>query len=314
MEYPSEQEYAEAFGVNEEPSKPEGAGGTERSPEVPEEGAQTTPEGTDGEERRGGEEAAQERGTLPEDEDGELISTPMPVAERRRQAAMRREREREEARIAEQQRIDGVYARVFEGKANPFTGKPIRTERDYLEYERARQQQDRREELQRAGLSEDTIRSAVQQEVAPLKRELLESRLAGMRERARAVNAAAEQEISRALGNIAAIDPNIRSLEDIARLPTAERFKELVDKGIGIEDAYYLANRETVTQRSAKMAYAKGTRAGASRTHLAPIASPDAPGQISVPKEFAENFRAFLPNATDKEIREAFEEESKLKS
>lgn len=310
MEYPSEQEYAEAFGVEtEEPT--EETGGAENSPETPAEGAQTPPAET-GEEENGGGEGTQTPPALREDEDGEV--PPMPVAERRRQAAMRREREREAAQRAEQQRIDGIYERVFRGRVNPFTQQPIRTEQDYLAYEQAKADRDRAEELQRAGLSEDTIRSAVQKEVAPLRRELMESKLAGMRERAKAVNAAAEQEISRALGNIAAIDPSIRSLEDIAKLPTAARFQELVSKGVGIEDAFFLANRKAVTAQTAKAAYAKGTRAGASRAHLAPLAAPDAPGQVNVPKEFAENYRAFLPDATDKEIREAFEEETKLKN
>lgn len=307
MDYPSEQEYAEAFGVETEETTEE-TGGAEKSPETPAEGAQTPPEETE----NGAEDSEDTPRALREDEDGEV--PPMPVEERRRQAAMRREREREAARRSEQQRVDSVYERVFRGRVNPFTQQPIRTEQDYLDYERAREDRDRAEELERAGLSEDTLRSAVRREVEPLRRELMENKLAGMRERAKAVNAAAEQEISRALGNIAAVDPSIRSLEDIAKLPTAARFQELVSKGVGIEDAFFLANRKAMTEQTAKAAYAKGTRAGASRAHLAPLAAPDAPGQVNVPREFAENYRAFLPDATDREIREAFAEEAKLKN
>lgn len=314
----SEQDYAEAFGVDLEaaPAETSETDGTERSPAAAEEAAQTSEE-TGGETEQGGEETAQESGAEPAEREAQPTQEPqraeMDAQERHRQAAMRREREQRAAEEATQQRVDKLIEEIFRNRTDPFTGKAIRTEADWRAYEREMQRREHSEELERAGLSEETLRAAVQQEIAPMRREMLESRLAAMREQAKAANARAEQEIARALETIGATDPSIRTLNDIARMPTAARFNELVQKGVGLEDAFFLANRKAIEEKRAKAAYAKGAQAAADRNHLNPIGAAEGTPQMPVPQEFAENYRTFMPEATAKEIRAAYEEERKLR-
>ena len=144
----TEQDYAEAFGV-ELPDEGGETGGTQEPVE----------NGTGG---AGEEGAAQEQSTEAHEdggdpaEAGDGAATPGAEAgqsaeERSRQAYGRRAREREAERqaltAAAQARVDAVYADLFAGQTNPYTGQPIRTEADFRAYQEAKARQEREEQM-----------------------------------------------------------------------------------------------------------------------------------------------------------------------
>lgn len=318
MEYPTEQEYAEAFGVEVEESEngPEGAQGTSEGPEG--QGDGQSPENSsegNGEAGTGQNQSSSGTETGTGNGDGQQDDPAQPPVmspeERHRQAAARRTREEQARAAAEQQRVDKVYADMFAGQTNPFTGRPITTEAEYREYQAERSRRQQTAQLQKAGIDPQTIRGIVDQQLAPMQQRLQAAELAAIQERARTANARAQEAVNAALKNISAMDPSIKSVEDIAQMPTARRFNDLVQKGIGLEDAFYLANRKAIEDRKAAAARTATLNGMANRQHLNPVGASSAKQPVEVPPKMAEIYREFNPGATDEEIRKAYEAELK---
>ena len=115
-------------------------------------------------------------------------------------------------------------------------------------------------------------------------------------------NRQAEAMMAAALKNVAEqYDPSIRTMQDIAAMPTAKRFYELMQRGNSIEDAFYLANRDAIDKRRAAAAYRKGAEAGGSRQHLSPQKTAQGK-QVEVPADVARSYREVMPGITDAEI------------
>ena len=178
--------------------------------------------------------------------------------ERHQQAEARRQQEAEAMRAAEQARVDKVYADMFTGQTNPFTGQPIRGEADYLAYQQALQAQQAatarqrmEQQLQEAGVAPDILRQMVDQQVQshPVVQQAQQAALAMAHERAVLVQQQATASIAKSLEVIAVDFPEVKTLEDIGKFPTAGRFQELVNQGVPLEDAFFLANRQEYAKR-----------------------------------------------------------------
>ena len=303
----TEQEAAEAFGVELEENSsesgqetPEGQGGQEDGQEA----------GTDtGAAEEGGEGNSDAKSGEQKETDGQRQE--MSPEERHRQAAARRAREEQARAAAEQARVDKAYADMFAGQVNPYTGKPILTQADFQAYKAERERRQQAEQLQQAGIDPGTIQGIVDQRLKPLQDRLQQAELSAMQEKARAVNQQAEQSIQASLRNISAVDPSIKTLEDIAALPTAAKFNDLVQKGIGLEDAFYLANRQAIDAKRAAAAKAAALNGAASRQHLNPVQNGGGELPVEVPQGVVDAYRAMMPDATDAEIRKAYAEEIK---
>ena len=272
------EDYAEAFGLSDEEraawEAQEGAGGAQDT----QEGAGTDTDTREGTEPQGGRQEPQEgpeggRGTRDLEEGGGAQGgaeqrREMPPEERHRQAEARRARERagmeRAAQEAAQARVDEAYRTMFAGQTNPYTGQPIRSEADYRAWQAEKQRRDSEEQLRAAGIDPATIQGAVDQRVQPLRQELEMARMETMRERARRAQDAAQVTIRQQLDLIARLDPNVKSMEDIAAMPTAEAFRGYVAKGLGLEEAFYMANRKAIEERKLTAARAAGVSAAAS--------------------------------------------------
>lgn len=301
--YPTEQEYAEAFGVeSEESSIGTDAGG--------EDGAETTtaPAETPQEAPK---ESEEEPGTETGEESREGVQS---AEERHRQAAARRARERAQEKAQEEQARkdaaqlsrDRIYADFFEGQLNPFTGKPIQTEADYQAYRDEKIRRESEQKFQQAGLDPGMIENMIEQRLVPMKQQLEMAQMQQMQERARMVNARAQEALAASMKTISSLDPSVKSLEDIAKMPTAGKFNDLVQKGIGIEDAFYLANRKEIEKRKVDAAAAAGRSSASNRSHLDP-ASTVGKTLADVPAEMANGYRELFPDATDAEIAKEYQ-------
>ena len=269
------EDYAEAFGLSDEERA---AWEAQDSPEGPQEGPETGTDTQDGPESRQEPQEGTEggQGTGGTEEGGEAQECTrerreMPPEERHRQAEARRARERAEmeraAQEAAQARVDEAYRVMFAGQTNPYTGQPIQSEADYRAWQAEKQRRDSEEQLRAAGIDPQTLQGAVDRQMQPLRQELELARMETMRERARRAKEAAQVTIREQLELIARLDPSVKSMEDIAAMPTAEAFRGYVAKGLGLEEAFYMANRKAIEERKLTAARAAGISAAASKGH-----------------------------------------------
>lgn len=317
------EDYAEAFGLSDEEraawEAQDNADGDQETQEGHETGADTRdgPEGR--QEPQEGPEGGQGTGDTEEGggaQGGAEQRREMPPEERHRQAEARRARERagmeRAAQEAAQARVDEAYRTMFAGQTNPYTGQPIRSEADYRAWQAEKQRRDSEEQLRAAGIDPAAIQGAVDRQVQPLRQELEMARMETMRERARRAQDAAQVTIRQQLDLIARLDPSVKSMEDIAAMPTAEAFRGYVAKGLGLEEAFYMANRKAIEERKLTAARAAGVSAAASKGHLAPVGGGGQAETVEVPAEQRALYRELMPEATDAEILAAYKQYLKV--
>ncbi len=125
------------------------------------------------------------------------------------------------------------------------------------------------------------------------------------------------RELDRQMAEIAAIDPTVRTLDDLRRMENYPRFRELVRRGNTLADAFRLASLDR-RDRAAGSAFSP--RINASGAAMAAQAKQAALNQINskahldrtttrgagaavVPADVAAQYRAINPEATEAEIR-----------
>lgn len=295
----TEQDYAAAFGVE----LPEEQPAEDTAPETAETAETDAPESDTAE----GTEAPTEPETAEEAPEHREQS----AEERRRQAHGRRQREWEAERQAmlnaAQARVDAVYAEMFRGQVNQHTGKPIQSEADYIAYRQAEEAKQRGDALRSAGVDPDALKGMVEEAVKPLRQQVEQQKLQSMNEMAKAVNRQAEAVIRQGVENIRTkYGAEVQSVQDILALPTGKAFAEYTKKGLSLEDAYYLANRESADKHRMAAAKQAGINQAAGKRHMR---SPEqAAGDLpyTATAEEAAAYREMMPEATDAEINAAY--------
>ena len=290
----TERDYAEAFGVE----LPEDTSAETGEPETAQEGAESaqpdTADGGDGQGESGSGGA--EEGTQ------EVPDQPQDPEERRRQAHGRRQRELEAARQAAR---DAAYEEMFRGQKN--TDTPIRTEADYRAYRDAMSRQDAEAGLRRAGVDPQLIRGMVEEELRPLREQTRRQELSAIGEQARMVSSQADAAIRQAMDTIRQMyGGTAQSMEDILAMPTGEAFRGYIQKGLSLEDAYYMANRADIDKQRMAAARQAGVNQARGKGHMANPAPAAGPAAYQATPEEARAYREFMPDATDKEINAAY--------
>lgn len=293
-------EYAEAFGLEatqaEEQEGAEAEGGTENQPE----GSQTAAESEDGSDGGSQEPVTAEGGTEPP------ARREMSPEERHRQAEARRAREAQERQAAEQQRRDQIFAEMFAGQTNPYTGKPITTEAEFRAYQAEKASREQAQQLQQAGIQPETIRGIVDQQLGPVREQLMRAQMQAAQERARAVNQQAQEVIGAFVKGLSSEWPEIKSMDDIAAMPTAEEFNGYVQMGLSLDKAFYLANRKEIEARKIAAAKTAAIHGVAGKQHLNPVPAGGGSEPVEVPADMRDAYLEMMPGATDAEIKAAY--------
>ena len=108
--------------------------------------------------------------------------------------------------------------------------------------------------------------------------------------------------LQRALAELSALDPDIRTLDDLDTMPGAEKFHRLVLRGNSLPDAYRLARFDTLVDRQVRGARDEAVRSWSGRSHLAAYAP--APSALSqIPAETLEMYRQINPGLRDEDYR-----------
>lgn len=296
-----EDDYNELFGVTPE------SGGEENPAPGPEHGPEDVPEsGTPAESAGGTRQDGPESGTA-----GQMGNPPAPAPEGAKAAAAEPEG-RPQAAAAEdiisrakadaQRAVDEAFA--LSGLKNPYTGQAITSKAEYDAY-RERFEAERREQvLKQTGMTQEEFQKFVQE--LPEVRQARQAREEMEKAVREAREAAARVKVDEQLREISAIDPDVKSLADLAKMLTFPRFYELVRRGNTLTDAFRLANFDALAQRAAAGARQAAVNSARSREHLAETKTRGG-SAVSVPADVREQYMLFNPDATEEEIQKHYQ-------
>lgn len=275
-------------------------GGNEQEAAEP---AVQTEETADETEARGeNEQEIAEPATEEQGNPGEAQSAPEPETKdgqdpetRRKNAAQRRIREKQEA---EQKGRQDAAAEIFRtmNLQDPKTGKPITTMEEFAAYQQAKVQARAEEDLKKGKLSPEVLQSVVM--ASPEMQSLLQN-ARETKETAEVQDFTARREME--LAEIRKINPEIKTLDDIIRMPTGGDFADLVRKGCSFVQAYKTANFDAIMQKNRAAGEQRARNAAMSQAHIkgTPTSQQEA---FVVPQQVREMYRKFNPDITDEEI------------
>lgn len=194
------------------------------------------------------------------------------------------------------------------GMRNPYTGQPITSKAEYDAYKERFDAERRDQLLKKSGMSGEEFQQFLQD--LPEVRKAREAQEAAEKAQREAREAAARVKLDEQIREIGAIDPSIKTLEDLAKMPTYPRFYELVQRGNTLTDAFRLANFDALTQRAAAGARQTAVNAARSKEHLGQTKSRGT-GAVSVPAEVREQYLLFNPGTTEEEIQKHYQKNHK---
>jgi hypothetical protein len=208
-------------------------------------------------------------------------------------AAARREAE---SKLRER---DAEIKRRFGHLQNPITKKNIETEKDYFDALDAQETLRREEELRSKGIDPSIIDDAIKNN--PVVRQaqmVLEHNQQQL----------LQNDIAEQIKRINALDPSIKTFEDLANSDNQETLLDLVKQGYSLEHAYKVANFDTLMGKKSAAAEQKAINQAKGKSHLTPTTSGANidDGMEDIPDGQLSKWRAFFPDATDKELREKY--------
>lgn len=302
----SEIDYGALFGISEageneqgaaDPAAETGAQG-ENEQEVADPAENSEETGTDGAaagEDDSGEEAGEE-GKKQSAEQNAQFAAARRKAEAERDAAV--EKAKADAKAEAARIINEAFA--ASGLINPYTKQPITTKEEYDAYRERFDAEKKKAVMRKSGMSDADFDAFVQN--LPEVREAREAKQQAEQAKKEAQEAAARVKVDEQMKEISSLDPTIRSMEDLAKMPTYPKFYELVKKGNTLTDAFKLANYDALTKGAAAGARQAALNAAQGKQHMGQTQTRGA-GAVSVPAEVMEQYRAFNPDATEAEIR-----------
>lgn len=243
--------------------------------------------------------------------DGEGEGAAQSAEENARYAAARRKAEAErdaaiaqakaDAKAEAERAINEAYRDL--GLIDPYTKRPIKTKDEYDAYKQNLGLRKRNEIAQKNGMSEaeftEFVNNLPEVKSAREKQEQAEAALKQAQEMQ------AKIKIDDQMKEIGKLDPDVRSLEDLTKMPNYDYFRDLVKRGNTLVEAYKLANMDKLTAASANGAKQAAINAMSGKSHLEKT-SGRGPGAATVPREILEQYRLYNPDATDAEIQKHY--------
>lgn len=229
-------------------------------------------------------------------EDNSRYAAARRKAEAERDAAVLKAREESAAETRKE--IEETIGAL--GLLNPYTKQPIRTLEDLRAFREGRQQESKNKLMRAAGMTEEQY----QQFVADLPE------VKAAREQQSAADEAAKKvmaneartKLAEQMAEITALDPEIKTVEDLKNMENYDRFYALVKKGNSLSDAYKLVNMDKIMAGNTAATRQAAINAANSKNHLDRTTTRGA-GAVTVPKDVADMYRAFDPKITDAEIQ-----------
>lgn len=208
-------------------------------------------------------------------------------------AAARREAE---AKLKER---DAEYTRRFGHLKNPITGQPIQSEKDYFEALDAQETIRRNQELQEKGIDPSIIDRAIANNPVVRQAEMvIEQNKQQM----------LANDIENQLKIINALDPSIKTFNDLANVGDQQLMLDLVNRGYALSDAYKIANFDNLIGKKSAAAEQKAINQAKGKSHLTPTSSGSTQddGMKDIPDSALAKWKAFFPDDTPKQLKERY--------
>lgn len=217
-------------------------------------------------------------------------------AEAERDAAV--EKAKADAQAEAQRIIDEAFKQS--GMMNPYTEQPITTKEEYDAYRQRYDAEKKKALLRKSGMTDAEFDAFVQN--LPEVRRAKQAQEQAEKAQREAHFAAARVKVEEQLKEISALDPSIKELSDLAKMPAYPRFYELVKKGNSLTDAFKLANYDALTKGAMQGARQSALNAAQGKMHMEQTRSRGTPVS-AVPPDVRDMYRALNPDATDSEIQ-----------
>nr|DAR37421.1 MAG TPA: hypothetical protein [Caudoviricetes sp.] len=223
---------------------------------------------------------------------------------RRKNAAQRRNREKLEAEQKGRQDAAAEILRQM-GLKDPKTGQPVTTMEEFAAYQQAKMQAKAEQDLKNGKLSPEVLQSVVM--ASPEMQALLKD-AKETKETAEVQDFTARREME--LAEIRKLNPEIKTLDDIIRMPTGGDFADLVRKGCSFVQAYKTANFDAIMQKTRAAGEQRARNAAMSQAHIKGTPTRQSEAFV-VPKQVKEMYRVFNPGITDEEIAKDYRKNRK---
>lgn len=196
--------------------------------------------------------------------------------------------------------LDYRVSRRFGNMKNPETGQSIRTTQDYFDALDAQERMNARQQMQQRGVDPGLIDRIVNNNpvIRQAQQVIRENTLRQ-----------GEMELENQIYQISTIDPSIKSLDDIAKMPTFPVFDAYVRRGLSLTDAYRLANFDSLAQRDAAASRQAAINAAKGKSHLGPIGGGAGdPGKemVDIPANERYLWEEAYPDLSYKELKEKY--------
>ena len=228
---------------------------------------------------------------------GAVEPEPQSAEENARYAAIRRRAEEDARRKYESElgQMNQQIAAMCRGITHPVTGQPITNVRDYVEALAIQQRQASEQELQEKGVDPSVINRMIETNPVVMQaQQVLES----------AKMAQANSALQNDLAELSKIDPSIKSLDDLAALPTFPQMLDFIARyeGTSIIDAYKVFNYGNSTQTARQQAINQMRGKDHLSTQTGIAQSDDE--FVEVPAEIMARYKA--EGKTEKQIRSLY--------
>ncbi len=135
----------------------------------------------------------------------------------------------------------------------------------------------------------------------------VDSERLSMRRKGEAMRRAIESEFRK----INAIDPSVKTFDDLMLMENAEEFAEKVRKGYSLTDAFVLTNGKKLSQKIKAAAVKSALSRLAAKQHLTGAGTGGGESAIDVPAETYSLYKSLYPNLTDGEIKKHYKKHNK---
>ena len=204
-------------------------------------------------------------------------------------------------------RYDREVAKRCAGKANPITGKPITTMKEYWDALDAQAEVRRRAAIEQATknvsseqaaairkiIENDPEKARMKQQLDEINRQTIEWRAA--------------EEMNKDIQELSKIDPSIKSADDLSRMEGFDQIVSLCQRGLSLVDAYKITHYDSAVSASERSGRQAAINAARSKNHLAKHGGNSSPGNMkAIPAKQLAFFKEQFPDKSMDELTKLY--------
>ncbi|MBE6649383.1 MAG: hypothetical protein E7614_07700 [Ruminococcaceae bacterium] len=110
---------------------------------------------------------------------------------------------------------------------------------------------------------------------------------------------------------INAIDPSVKSFDDLMLMENADEFADRVRRGYSLTDAFIITNQKKLSQRIKTAAVRSALARMGAKKHLTGAGTGGGEAAIDVPAETYSLYKSLYPGITDGEIKKHYKQHNK---